>query len=304
MYINAKEGKYMFSILLGEYLLAKDKITKDELAQVKEKVKSVRVKLGLIAVAEGMMTVAQTENVNRIQALEDKRFGDIAVEKNYLTEEQVGRLLKLQGNSYLQFVQALVDESIMSLEEVERLVDDYAKDNGLSELDIDMLKSGDTNKEILVLVNTGDIRVNNHLSMAVRNLIRFISSDVVVSKVEKLSSVKLPYFGYQMLDGDFKTVLGFGGEGDALITIANAFAKESYTEVDEDTYDAVCEFANCINGLYASDMSEKEVEIDMLPPQNKDDATINAKDLYVMTVKIDSLEIKVVIAIGDDIEIN
>ena len=39
-----------------------------------------------------------------MEAIMDKRFGDIAVEKGYLTSEQVSRLLGMQGNQYLSFV--------------------------------------------------------------------------------------------------------------------------------------------------------------------------------------------------------
>jgi len=35
-------------------------------------------------VAEGYMTKQQADEINRIQAVEDKRFGDIAIEKKYL----------------------------------------------------------------------------------------------------------------------------------------------------------------------------------------------------------------------------
>lgn len=56
------------------------------------------VKLGLIAVSEKLLTQEQADKINRKQALEDKRFGDIAVEMGYLTESQVSRLLQLQGN--------------------------------------------------------------------------------------------------------------------------------------------------------------------------------------------------------------
>ena len=56
----------------------------------------IRVKLGLIAVSEGMLTLDQADAINRMQQVMDKRFGDIAVEKGYLTEAQVNSLLKMQ----------------------------------------------------------------------------------------------------------------------------------------------------------------------------------------------------------------
>ena len=68
--------------------------------QILNEQQKVRVKLGLIAVAEGLMTQEEADRVNQLQAVMDRRFGDIAVEKGYLTEGQVNSLLKKQGNAY------------------------------------------------------------------------------------------------------------------------------------------------------------------------------------------------------------
>ena len=99
----------MVEYILGNYLVETGKITKAQLEQTLADQDTVRVKLGLIAVAEGMMTLEQTAEVNRLQALKDQRFGDIAVERGFLTEEQVAKLLKKQGNAYLTFIQTMVD---------------------------------------------------------------------------------------------------------------------------------------------------------------------------------------------------
>ena len=86
----------MVGYILGNYLVETGRITKEQLQDVLANAGKVRVKLGLIAVAEGYMTAAEAEEVNRLQAVMDKRFGDIAVENGYLTDEQVGALLKKQ----------------------------------------------------------------------------------------------------------------------------------------------------------------------------------------------------------------
>lgn len=84
----------MVDYILGNYLVESGKISKTQLAEILKKQDSVRVKLGLIAVAEGFMTQEEAEEVNHLQSLMDKRFGDIAVERGYLTDAQVSMLLK------------------------------------------------------------------------------------------------------------------------------------------------------------------------------------------------------------------
>lgn len=76
----------MFDHIFGKYLVQAGKLTQDSLEEVIKYESSVRVKLGTIAVAEKLMTDKQAEEVNQLQAVMDKRFGDIAVEKGYLTE--------------------------------------------------------------------------------------------------------------------------------------------------------------------------------------------------------------------------
>ena len=109
---------YMYDVYVHEDEGAELKLEYEDLKTQIAKQNEVRVKMGLIAVAEGMMTSEQAEEVNRLQATMDKRFGDIAVEKGYLTDEQIGNLLKKQGNAYMSFAQVLVDEGYLAVASV------------------------------------------------------------------------------------------------------------------------------------------------------------------------------------------
>ena len=82
----------MFDQIFGNFLVETGKITEEQLADVIAYESTVRVKLGLIAVAEKLMTKAQADEINQLQAIMDKRFGDIAVEQGFLAEGQIGNL--------------------------------------------------------------------------------------------------------------------------------------------------------------------------------------------------------------------
>ena len=71
----------MVEYVLGNYLVEAGRITSEQLETVVNQLDKIRVKLGLIAVAEGMMTLEQADEVNRLQTVKDKRFGDKASEK-------------------------------------------------------------------------------------------------------------------------------------------------------------------------------------------------------------------------------
>ncbi|MBQ8923279.1 MAG: chemotaxis protein CheY, partial [Lachnospiraceae bacterium] len=69
----------MFDVYFGKYLQDIGVLTSEQYNDIIEANRVNRVKLGLIAVNDGLMTKEQAEEVNRIQAQQDARFGDIAV---------------------------------------------------------------------------------------------------------------------------------------------------------------------------------------------------------------------------------
>ena len=76
----------MVSSIVGNYLMEKGLLTGEQFRDILNEQQKVRVKLGLIAVAEGLMTQEEADRVNQLQAGMDRFFGDIAVEKGYLIE--------------------------------------------------------------------------------------------------------------------------------------------------------------------------------------------------------------------------
>lgn len=257
----------MVSQIFGNYLVSYGKISQEQLSKVFDNQKKVRVKLGLVAVAEKLMTPEQADIVNRAQAVKDMRFGDIAIEKGFLTSEQVSRLLSLQGNEYMTFSQAIVDLGYMTYEEIEESFEDYKKINGFTTTDIEDLKSGDIDRIIpLFFDSTCNDSVKTLVAVAVRTILRLIDGDVYLDKVYFTDSLSGDGIAMQALDGEKKASLSFVGRGDSLLTIANPFAGEEFDKVDEDSLDAVAEMINCINGLFATKMHHI-IEMDMLPPE-------------------------------------
>ena len=133
----------MFSQLFGKHLEEQGIISATELQDILKKVSSERVKLGTIAVAEGLMTEQQSEEVNHLQVQFDKRFGDIAVEKGYLTEAQVEDLLSKQGSSYMKFLQVLLESKRIAPSKVDENMVQFQKKYGFSNDEFNALKNDD-----------------------------------------------------------------------------------------------------------------------------------------------------------------
>ncbi len=264
----------MINRLFGNYLVKAGKITQEQLETVIETQKKVRVKLGLIAVAEKLMTPEQADEVNNLQAIKDKRFGDIAVEKGYLTDEQVSRLLGLQGNAYLTFIQAMDDCKIMTPEEADAALSDYQKENSFTATDIDALKSGDADRIVPLFMPVECTGLQAELMQgAVRALIRLIDSDTYVMKGTVVNTYEADRMALQDMNGDHNATLCFAADGNDLKAIADVYGQEDFAQVDLDALDAVGEFINCVNGMYTTKLSGT-CNMDMLPPSYKDTRSV------------------------------
>ena len=257
----------MFGLYFGDYLLERNIISQSQLEEVMKQQQTSRAKLGLIAVAEKLLTTKQAEELNELQKQKDSHFGDMAIEKGYLLKEEVNYLLNLQGNSYLKFVQTLTENNIMTMDQIESALENFKNENNFSDTELEALKSGDIDRIIPVFVDTNIPLAGECITLAIRNIIRFINNNIKLKKAYMTKEYKLDSIAYQQLIiGDHELFVAFAGEDDALLKIASPFAKEEFESLDEDAFDSVCEFINCSNGLYASKLSTEDILIDMAPP--------------------------------------
>lgn len=295
----------MFDQIFGNYLVHAGRISKEQLAEVIEYESTVRVKLGLIAVAEKLITQEQADEVNQLQAIMDKRFGDIAVEKGYLTEDQVGQLLKKQGNIYMLFVQTLIDKGFMTLEEIDEALNAYQDDHGFTHSDMDDLVSGDVERTVRLFLPANTDIYDRLCGIAVRTLLRVINSNAYVSKAYLVDELAADNFAMQALEGDHNILSGFAGSGNSLLAIAEPFAEEKFESVDLDALDAVGEFTNCINGLFATDLSAEGVDIDMVPPEfYENPVTLKGNQFCVFPIAMGADVVNFILSVDSDISIN
>lgn len=300
------ERRYtMFCYFFGDYLTKHNHITQSQFNEIIEYQKSLRVKLGIIAVSEKLLTNSQTDELNRLQSQMDKRFGDIAVEKGYLTTNQIEHLLSLQGNPYLQFMQALEDKNFMTLTSAEEHLQAYQKENNFTDSQIESLKSGDIDRIIPLFVNQGTPLIEDHLAIVLRTIFRLISTQLSFKQLCTVSEYSFDNLASQCLKGEHNIFVGIAGKGDTLLSIANPFALEEFDEIDEDTFDSVCEFINCVNGLFATKLSKEQIEVDMLPPIAYTGKTLTSNEnIYVLPVIISGNSIDILVSADTAIDIH
>jgi hypothetical protein len=136
----------MFNQYFGNYLLEKKIIRPEELRQVLEEQKSVRVKLGVLAIDSGYMNAAQVDHIHKLQAVRDQKFGELALEEGYLTPGQLEGLLHVQKRSNVLLGQILIEKGLFSFEKYQEVMRQYRQDSRLTDEEIEALKNSDVKK--------------------------------------------------------------------------------------------------------------------------------------------------------------
>lgn len=274
----------MVEYLIGNFMVESGLMSKSEFNKILEIQDKVRVKLGLLAVEAGFMTVKQADEVNFLQTVQDKRFGDIAVEKGFLTENQVEELLKKQGNEYLSFVQTLVDEGIIGIGEMDAVIRGYQIENGFDDEQIESLKKADTEAIVRMYIPDEAQDYFSHALLAFRMVLRCIDRHAYVGKASIVNTFDASFPVSQKLDGisgrDTAITDGNGG----MCKAASIFGRLEMTELDEDVQDACGEILNCLNGMYVSMMSQKDIELELLPPELHKSSTFQNEGIFVLPI--------------------
>ena len=102
-------------------------------------------------------------------------------------------------------------------------------------------------------------------------------------------------------DGHFYLALADDADEKAFSLIADNFSGDKQSDT-ADIFDAVCEFINVSNGLFASEQSEKEKELELEPVFAYQDQTIEG-DFHVLPVYIEDHSINLVIADNDQLKL-
>lgn len=290
----------MFSQLFGKYLVEQDVIKKDTLELILEEQAGTRVRLGTIAVAEGLLTEEQAEEINHLQTQMDKRFGDIAVEQKYLTDEQVGGLLKKQGNPTMKFYQLLSDMAGLSMSAIDENLEGFKNSHGFTETEMFALKEEDIEKLIPLFAATMNTMVTSLAGLVLRNITRFVTVNFYPERMRKAKEYEYTVLAGQAIKGDQAIYLGFAAQDDmsGIVELAKGYARGTAITSSDEVYDAVGEFANLNNGLFSSEASKNGINIDMLPPEIFLRQSLSGL-AYVMPVVINGKSIDMIISVDE-----
>ncbi len=292
----------MFSQLFGAFLIEKNVITKDVMDSILDEQAGARVKLGTSAVASGYLTKEQAEEINHLQTQQDKRFGDIAIEKGYLTVYQLGELLDQQENSFMKFLQILTEKNCISVGEIDTYLSEFQTSKGFSEQDMKALKKDDIDAIVPVFAFAAKPFVTDLTALVLRNITRFVTTDFYIDRIRRVENYAYHSIAGQKMTGDYQIYLAFAGEKDSegMLALASGYTKEKINKMDGSAYDAIGEFSNICCGLFASDLSEKEIDVDMEAPFAYENQEIRGRG-YVIPIYLQGKELELFIAMNEQV---
>lgn len=267
----------MFSKVFGSYLVSRRVISSKDFYKSLEKTGNERIKLGVLAVSEKMMTQEQANEVNMEQSVVDKRFGDIAVSKGYLTDMQVLSLLNMQSDSYLDLIQNLQNNMALSVEDSSRYLDEFCNEYGVTPSELQEMRSGEIELIVKVLSRVNVKRVPLDLlkisGLFLRTVVRLVDSNAFVKTVMLQDEMKYNTCVSQKIDiinkknnknsGYSISIADCGGN---TLPFSRVYGEEEFEEVDMDSLDAIGEFLNCVNGIHVRSLDKN---CEMFPPEYK-----------------------------------
>ena len=291
----------MFDRILADYLVESGRLGPESIEKIYELQARKRVRLGVIAQSENLMTSEQIEEVNKLQSLTDKRFGDLAVEKGYLTDNQVSRLLTLQGNGFLSFVQSAVDLKLMSMNEIVNALNSFQQDNGYTLTDMEDFKSCDIDRIVPIYLYDLPAYAKELIGVAIRTLARLVDYHVYLERPYSSDKLVTENLCYQASKGDFDLLLAMSGDENTLMQAAIGFAGAEYIDDMDDALDSVCELINCINGIFATDISHRFINIDMVAPHYKiGEGVINSEEIINIPLHLFEKTITMSVILSDN----
>lgn len=291
----------MFDRIFANYLVETGKLSEQNVEVIFSTKEERRARLGVIAVSEKVITIDQAEEINQLQAIYDKRFGDIAIDNGYLSEEQVERLLDLQGNGFLAFVQAIIDHGCLTMDEINTSLETYQKKHSLTLGDMENLKSCDIERIVPIFFYKQPEFLIELGGILLRTIYRLVDFRVYIKKPYIATEVPYSYLAMQELFGDNAILNAICGDMPSLKEAAIGFAGAEYINQDDDALDALCELINCVNGMFATQKSRENIDLDMKVPEYCTEAgVLKGTSLLCIPVIIFDKEITVIFSIDNE----
>lgn len=285
----------MLNRLFGNYLVEKGKLTSEQLNILLPIEKEFKAGVEIIAIILKAMTPAAVRELTNSIDREIEHFGETAVNQGLLTDYKLEELLAYQSNNFMKFVQLLIDHDYVSYESINHEIDEFQKRKELNDVQLSALIHDDLDQCISIFVPLKSPQLKELTKTLVQTMRRLIDRDVYLDNAYTAHSIQLDKYACQMIIGDLRMKFYISASNDGLLAIANHFTGDTYAAVTEDALDSVGEFINCVNGLFATNMSYDNISVDMNSPEYAMEGSfISNETLYVIPMHANGYSLRAV----------
>lgn len=288
----------MLNRLFGNYLCDKKMIALEQLDGLLPVSQNIKAEIETIIVINKVLSPTLVQELLNNANATKKTVGDTAVISGYLSEEKMEQLMLYQTNSFMRLIQALLDNKILALEQINSLLDEFQEINDFTDVQMSALIHDDVEQCVGIFAPIKSPQLKELTLTLVQTLRRLIDIDMYLEKAYTTRSYRLERYASQMIIGDMHVKFYLSAPEDGLLAIANYFTDDKYQTITNDALDNVGEFINCVNGLFATNLSYDDISVDMTSPDYSLDGTfINNDKLYVLPIHANGYKVDAVIEV-------
>lgn len=256
----------MIAKFLGQFLLEKGVITKEDLLKALEHQRENHQRFGSYALRMGYLKVEQLNELYRLQMQKSEKIGELAIQKGYLSHQQVEEILKRQRNDHLMLGEILVKLKMIDREKLYLYLDEYHKltQSEDSHLSIENFKE----EPILLYI----------VELFISLIYRFTQKKVKSQIPTRVNSIQAPFsFAVTRLVSRTKPIrVLFGAEEEFRVIIAKGFFGEDFQINEKALDDAMEEFVNILCGNFLGKAAQMGKSWELDPP-----LTINKSEIII-----------------------
>ena len=124
-------------------------------------------------------------------------------------------------------------------------------------------------------------------SVILRTLVRLVDNHTYVEEITQTKECLADQTSYQVLTGAHAVMTALCGTEESMKSTAVAYMGEQFIDSNDDVLDSMAEFVNCVNGLYATGLSAKNIDVELTVPEyHAEGVTIQGDSLYVLKLNI------------------
>lgn len=249
----------MSNCYFAQYLLNEGILQEKQLLPLLHKAMVAVPGTPVLALYQGIMTASQ---IVSLESSNDEDFAVKAQEKGLLTKSQLLNMHQAIIGRDVRFAQVLLDEQLMDYE-------------GLSQA----LQQSDGLEPNPVVAAIQSVKIDEigtdmefygeYVNAFFRSLLRFMDTNAVVVPEKTLfHNAEETYAVSQRLSGDLSLAAGIMAQENVFLEMARRYSHEDIPLMDDLAVDSIAEFLNVMNGLFAVNLSKRDMDVDLEMPRS------------------------------------